>query len=160
MAYQDQFYTLGTVTVTDGSPNVTGAGTGWETALIVGGVFFVGGAAYPIASVEGETNLTLAIPYVGVDAVGIAYAIDRQRSAAMSNVAMNDRLAQIIHQITVGNVEQLNVLDFAPRQILQTNENGHLALVDLAANKALTTDADGNVVLSNLGTIGRALLAL
>ncbi|MPR62114.1 hypothetical protein D7027_09870 [Ochrobactrum intermedium] len=141
MAYQDQFYTVGTVTVTNGSTAVTGSGTGWETALIVGGVFYAGGGAYPIQSVASETELTLAIPYVGVDAAGVGYAIDRQRAAAISNIAMNDRLAQIIREISIGNIEELNALDLIANQVLTTNAAGHLS-----------QDA--------LGTLGRALLAL
>lgn len=141
MAYQDQFYTVGTVTVTGGSTTVTGTGTGWETALIVGGVFYAGGGAYPIQSVSSETELTLAIPYVGVNAAGVGYAIDRQRAAAISNIAMNDRLAQIIREISIGNIEELNALD-------------------LIANRVLTTNAAGHLSQEALGTFGRALLAL
>ncbi len=99
MAYQDQFYTTGTVTVTSGSPTVTGAGTGWQTALIQGGVLYVRGGAYPILTVDGETKITLAVPYTGTNGSGVLYAVDRQRSAATSAVAMNDRLAQIIASI-------------------------------------------------------------
>lgn len=133
MAYQDQFYTVGTVTVTAGSTAVTGTGTGWETALIVGGVFYAGGGAYPIQSVSSETELTLAIPYVGVDAAGVGYAIDRQRAAAISNIAMNDRLAQIIREISIGNIEELNALELVAGKLLATNGAGHLALEDKAA---------------------------
>ncbi|KAB2724130.1 hypothetical protein [Brucella anthropi] len=141
MAYQDQFYTVGTVTVTNGSTAVTGAGTGWETALIVGGVLYAGGGAYPIQSVSSETELTLAIPYIGDDAAGLNYAIDRQRAAAISNIAMNDRLAQIIREISIGNIEELNALE-------------------LVANKVLTTNAAGHLSQEALGTLGRAVLAL
>ncbi|UGQ24203.1 hypothetical protein [Brucella anthropi] len=133
MAYQDQFYTVGTVTVTEGSTAVTGAGTGWETALIVGGVFYAGGGAYPIQSVSSETELTLAIPYVGVDAAGFGYAIDRQRAAAISNIAMNDRLAQIIREISIGNIEDLNALDLMANQILRTDAGGVLSQSDITA---------------------------
>lgn len=133
MAYQDQFYTVGTVTVTGGSTAVTGASTGWETALIVGGVFYAGGGAYPIQSVSSETELTLAIPYVGDDAAGLDYAIDRQRAAAISNIAMNDRLAQIIREISIGNIEDLNALDLIANQVLGTDVAGHITQVPLTA---------------------------
>ncbi|QNQ62247.1 hypothetical protein IB024_00330 [Brucella sp. 6810] len=133
MAYQDQFYTAGTVTVTNGSATVTGAGTGWETALIVGGVFYAGGGAYPIQSVSGETELTLAIPYVGIDATGVGYAIDRQRAAAISNIAMNDRLAQIIREISIGNIEDLNALELIANQIIRTDASGNITQSDITA---------------------------
>jgi hypothetical protein len=160
MSYQDQFYTLGTVSVTSGYPVVTGTGTGWETALIKGGVFFAGGGAFPILSVDSETTLTLAIPYIGATTTGLTYAIDRQRSQATSAIAMNDRLAQIIYEIAIGNVEQLNALTFTARQILQTDADGRLKLVNLAANKVLATDNSGDVAPIDLGAFGRVLLAL
>lgn len=141
MAYQDQFYTTGTAKVTNGSNAVTGTGNGWATALITGGVFYAGGGAYPIATVNSETSLTLAIPYSGATAAAVAYAIDRQRASAISNIAMNDRLAQIIREITIGNVEQLNALG-------------------LVANKAISTNADGKLQLIDLGALGQILLAL
>lgn len=141
MAYQDRFYTIGDVTVENGSAVVTGTGTGWETALIDGGVIFVGGGSYPIYSVESETSLTLAYPFTDVSDADLPYAIDRQRAAATSNIQMNDRLAQIIREISIGNIEELNALTLLP-------------------DKSLSTDAQGKLQLSNLGQLGRALLAL
>ncbi|MGW6779447.1 hypothetical protein ACWF50_15595 [Brucella pseudogrignonensis] len=141
MAYQDRFYTTGAVTVQNGSAVVTGEGTGWETALIDGGVIFVGGGSYPIYSVENETSLTLAYPFTGVSGADLPYAVDRQRAAATSNIQMNDRLAQIIREISIGNIEELNALTLLP-------------------DKSLSTDGQGKLQLINLGQLGRALLAL
>lgn len=141
MAYQDRFYTTGAVTVQNGSAVVNGDGTGWETALIDGGVIFVGGGSYPIYSVESETSLTLAYPFTGESGADLPYAVDRQRAAATSNIQMNDRLAQIIREISIGNIEELNALTLLP-------------------DKSLSTDAQGKLQLSNLGQLGRALLAL
>lgn len=151
MAYQDQFYTVGTVTVTNGSTSVTGAGTGWETALIVGGVFYAGGGAYPIQSVSSETELTLAIPYTGVDAAGTVYAIDRQRAAAISNIAMNDRLAQIIREISIGNIEDLNALDSVSNLIA-------LANLSMVADKLIYGSGNGQFSLTDFSSAARALL--
>lgn len=174
MAYQDQFYTVGTVTVTNGSTSVTGAGTGWETALIAGGVFYAGGGAYPIQSVSSETELTLAIPYIGVDAAGVNYAIDRQRAAAISNIAMNDRLAQIIREISIGNIEELNAIDLIANQVLGTDAAGNLALSAFtsaarvllnlggaaAADKLPYFTGNDAAGLTPLTALGRAFLAL
>lgn len=151
MAYQDQFYTVGTVTVTNGSTAVTGSGTGWETALIAGGVFYAGGGAYPIQSVASDTEMTLAIPYVGVDAAGVGYAIDRQRAAAISNIAMNDRLAQIIREISIGNIEDLNALDLLANMIIVTDGAGHFAQV---AKTALPISAATQSALDQKVTAG------
>ncbi len=164
MAYQDQFYTVGTVTVTNGSVSVTGAGTGWETALIVGGVFYAGGGAYPIQSVSSETELTLAIPYVGDDAAGVDYAIDRQRAAAISNIAMNDRLAQIIREISIGNIEDLNALDFVANQIIRTDAAGKLSQSDITAAALVLLKLSGAPAANQMpyfnGVEGAALTSL
>lgn len=59
-----------------------------------------------------------------------------------------------------GSLGKLAALTLAARQILQTDAAGDLKQVALAANKALATDASGDVVPIDLGTLGRALLAL
>ncbi|WP_266032858.1 hypothetical protein [Brucella intermedia] len=59
-----------------------------------------------------------------------------------------------------GSLGKLAALTLAARQILQTDDNGALMAVALAANKALVTDANGDVTPIDLGTLGRALLAL
>lgn len=160
MAYQDRFYTIGDVTVENGSAVVTGTGTGWETALIDGGVIFVGGGSYPIYSVESETSLTLAYPFTGESGADLPYAVDRQRAAATSNIQMNDRLAQIIREISIGNIEELNAIDFTGNELLQTNAAGILVKVALAANKLLRTGADKSLTQSDITNAAVALLNL
>lgn len=59
-----------------------------------------------------------------------------------------------------GSLAELAALTLAARQILQTDVNGALKAVALAANKALVTDANGDIAPIDLGTLGRALLAL
>ncbi|WP_421565207.1 hypothetical protein [Ochrobactrum sp. EDr1-4] len=59
-----------------------------------------------------------------------------------------------------GSLAKLAALTLAARQILQTDENGALKAIDLTANKALVTNASKDVELVDLGTLGRALLAL
>lgn len=59
-----------------------------------------------------------------------------------------------------GSLAKLAALSLAARQILQTDETGALKALSLAANKALVTDANKDVQQIDLGTLGRALLAL
>ncbi len=164
MPYQDRFYTTGTVTVQNGSAVVTGTGTGWETALIDGGVVFVGGGSYPIYSVESETSLTLAYPFVGVSGAGLPYAIDRQRAAATSNIQMNDRLAQIIREISIGNIEQFNALTLEASKILHTNASKLLIQSDITAAALSLLNLSGTPVADRLpylnGASGAALTPL
>lgn len=79
-------YTTGTVTVTNGSPTVTGAGgTSWETRGIYGSVatgfgnWFQGpdNAWHQIRSVDSDTQITLLTNYAGGTTAGAAYTIRR-----------------------------------------------------------------------------------
>ena len=72
-------HATGTVSVTNGSPTVTGSGTLWKTRGIKGTDYFEGPDAllYEVASVDSETQVTLESNYTGGTAVGAAYAIER-----------------------------------------------------------------------------------
>nr|WP_250811688.1 pyocin knob domain-containing protein [Neorhizobium tomejilense] len=73
-------YTTGTVSVTAGSPVVTGLGTAWLTGGIVGGVFGADrsdGNPIPILSVDSDTQITLAKPWRGATAAAQPYWIIR-----------------------------------------------------------------------------------
>ncbi|MFK3663930.1 hypothetical protein ACI2JN_01550 [Ochrobactrum teleogrylli] len=59
-----------------------------------------------------------------------------------------------------GSLANLAALTLGNRQILQTNASGDLMQVALATNKVLVTDANADVAPIDLGTLGRALLAL
>ena len=66
----------GTVTVTNGNVNVTGAGTDWFGAM-QNGWGFVGpdGRVYEILTVDSADTVTLKTPYQGATAAGQAYAV-------------------------------------------------------------------------------------
>jgi MSHA biogenesis protein MshQ len=64
--------TAGTVAVTLGSTAVTGTGTAFLSAIAPGNTVQIGGGEYLVAAVPGATSLTLATPYTGATASGMA----------------------------------------------------------------------------------------
>lgn len=76
------WYRAGTVSVTNGSPTVTGAGTAY-VANVSAGEGFVGpdGRTYEIAAVVSNTVLTLASNYLSASASGQSYWIAPTQSA-------------------------------------------------------------------------------
>lgn len=70
------WYKSGTVSVTSGSPTVTGSGTSW-VANVKAGHGFIGPDrfTYEILSVDSNTQLTLAEPYASASDSGEAYKI-------------------------------------------------------------------------------------
>lgn len=63
---------------------------------------------------------------------------------------------QILQTDDTGN---LTLLALAARQILQTDQNGALKAIALAANKLINTDDNGDILLSDITTFTRSLLA-
>lgn len=71
-------YATGTVTVTNGNPNVTGVGTSWLTDHnIRSGVITIAGVAHTISAVTTDTALTLTTNYAGTTGAGRVYSILR-----------------------------------------------------------------------------------
>ncbi len=71
-------YVTGTVTATNGSPTVTGAGTAWSTRGITAyQLIVIDGAVYQICSVNSDTSITLTVNFAGATAAGKSYAIRR-----------------------------------------------------------------------------------
>lgn len=71
-------YTTGTVTATNGSPNVAGAGTAWTTSgLSPYQWILIDGAWYQICTITSNVALTLTSNFTGATAPGKAYTIRR-----------------------------------------------------------------------------------
>lgn len=70
--------TNGTISATNGSPNITGSGTTWSTSGVVAGdVIIINGVNYTISSVTNNTALVLTTNYVGSNLSGNNYFIYR-----------------------------------------------------------------------------------
>ncbi len=82
-------YRSGTVSVTKGSPVVTGVGTAFTSAGISSGIASTStdkfriydGEAYDILRVDSGTQITLKSPFLGESGAGLSYAIFRVGSA-------------------------------------------------------------------------------
>jgi hypothetical protein len=66
--------TVGTISVTTGSPAVIGTGTSFLSGVSPGNTIQIGGAEYVVAAVPGDTSLTLSTTYTGVSASGLTVA--------------------------------------------------------------------------------------
>jgi hypothetical protein len=77
-------YSAGTVTVTNGSKTVTGAGTSWSANVDAGMLFYIGGVnrVYAVEQVNSNTSLTLRDAYAGSTAAGITYSLSPLETGA------------------------------------------------------------------------------
>lgn len=70
------WYRTGTLSVTNGSTTVTGAGTGWTTTVRAGDFLFVGtNQPVEVGTVDSNTQITLAAAWGGSTGSGLSYAI-------------------------------------------------------------------------------------
>lgn len=123
-------YITGTIAVAANSTVVTGAGTAWETALIVGGVLFAGGISLPIASIDSDTKLTLAMPWPGAMASTLAYAIVRDTEYARQSVANASTLSEVLAELRAGTLFQYDASGtFAKRATYDEKPEGFSYLV-------------------------------
>ena len=93
-------YTTGQISLVNGSAMVTGVGTGWETALIIGGTIFVeaAGNPLPIAEISSDTAITAAIAWTGTTGT-YDYALVRDTAYGQQTVANAQALADYIQRL-------------------------------------------------------------
>ncbi|WLR94253.1 pyocin knob domain-containing protein [Shinella zoogloeoides] len=104
-------YTTGTITLTNGSKAVTGIGTGWQTALIAGGVIYpdASGNALPIKTVNSNTSITVDVAWKGATGT-YSYAIVRD-TAYLQQLSVNAQaLATYISRLDSASLGALAAL--------------------------------------------------
>lgn len=105
------FYSTGTIAVTNGSPTVTGTGTIWlPTNIKAGDVLFVAGAVYPVIDVDvDQVHLTLGLNYAGTTASGLSYKVAKTSSDWGTNRTLSTQTAALIEAYAAGalTLEQL-----------------------------------------------------
>jgi hypothetical protein len=148
-------YVSGTVSVTAGSAVVTGVGTGWATALLTGGMFGLdsaNGNPVPIASIDSDTQLTLAKPWRGATAATQAYWIMRDTAYGQQTVANAAALAQIINELRSAPLAALAGLTPAADKVPYFTSSGAAALTGLSEfMRTLLDDADLAAFYATLG---------
>lgn len=131
-------YKTGTSSVVQDSAVVSGVGTAWLANVSAGDSFVMAGTGvvYDIASVDGDTQLTLTVPYKGADRSG-AYAIQR------------DFTADGIPEMAQGDIETATIFTRAMRkiqsrlnQIADEAANGTPTFAATAAGIAGTSDTE------------------
>jgi hypothetical protein len=87
------WYRIGTVTVTNGSPNVVGAGTAWFlTVRQSDGFIGPDGRVYEVLNVSADGAMVLATNYLGPSASGQSYGIQPTQSRIRELVAASEQI--------------------------------------------------------------------
>ncbi|WP_421565759.1 hypothetical protein [Ochrobactrum sp. EDr1-4] len=166
-------YTSGTISLANGSTTVTGTGTLFNVAKFrEGDTLQIQNLTAVIASVNSDTSLTLTAPWSGTTLTNAVYRA-RYLPDGARVTAQATTLIELLGNGVLVNLADLGVQD---KKVPVGNASGQyelkdyvadpngslakLAALTLAANKALTTDNNGNAQQIDLGTLGRALLAL
>ncbi|TPN44469.1 hypothetical protein FJ981_28140 [Mesorhizobium sp. B1-1-4] len=142
-------YVTGTVSVANGSPNVTGVGTAWTLAAIrPGDEFKRFGRSIAILSVTDDTHLVLAEDWPDTALVGSAYRIRFQPDGSR----LTAQAAALIEALANGNLASIADLVSAANTLPYFTGAGVAALADFTtAGRALLAAADADGQLSELG---------
>ena len=159
-------YSTGTVSVTNGSPTVTGSGTTWSTNVDAGSLLNVGGNRYYVVqAVNSDTSITLTENYGGTTAAGSAYATVPLGSADFANdrARSSQHYAAVASRLISGEGRKVWISDgidpdtgYLQSQTFQDTGNHELPngaeVVGLAAvgTKCLVFTTQGLFVITNL----------
>lgn len=98
-----EFYSAGTIAVTNDSTAVVGTGTVWlPTNIKAGDTIEIAGQTKIIASVEDQTHLTLGVKYSGTTAAGLGYTVAKTSSNWGTNRSIAVDTAQLIQDLVLG----------------------------------------------------------
>ncbi|MDS1135557.1 hypothetical protein [Nitratireductor indicus] len=126
--YQSGFYNTGTASIAQGQTVVTGQGTAWLQAVRSADDFGKHvGRPIPIASVDSDTQITLAYPWPGPTQAAAPYRI----SFTPYHVAYRQALQQIGKLLASGNVSALAGLEGAAGKVPLFTGPGVLDLMNI-----------------------------
>ena len=158
----NEFYTTGTVSVANGGTVVTGAATGWTINLVTGGLFNAAGYSVPIASVDSDTQITLAYGWPGAALAGAAYHILLTPSAAAGHDHREPPVARDRHAAEPGIRPAMGVRwghggCQSGDGNLRANNADLTAATELYASKTGADGSDLAAFLAALGVSGSAV---
>ncbi len=126
--YQSGFYNTGTASIAQGQTVVTGQGTAWLQAVRSADDFGKHvGRPIPIASVDSDTQITLAYPWPGPTQAAAPYRI----SFTPYHVAYRQALQEIGKLLASGNVSALAGLEGAAGKVPLFTGPGVLDLMNI-----------------------------
>ncbi|MBN7760269.1 hypothetical protein JYP52_03915 [Nitratireductor aquibiodomus] len=157
--YEQGYYETGSASVTQGQTVVTGQGTAWSQIVRPADDFGKHvGMPVPIASVDSDTQITLAYPWPGPTQAAAPYRV----TFTPYHVAYRQALQEIGQLLSSGNVSALAGLVGASGKFPVFDGAGSMVLEDLS-NYAGTGDVkgpasatDNNVALFD-GTTGKII---
>lgn len=153
------FVTTGTIAVTNGSPIVTGTGTGWLTTSVkAGDTMMIAGVQYWVEALNVDLQeITLIVDYAGATASGLSYAIMPTSPEWVTNLTINQHLAAEILTLSGGAaiiVEAEGFADNASASATAAAASAALALIsenaaELAEANAETAETNAELAETN-----------
>ena len=161
------YYSDGTITLTNGSAVVTGSGTAWQIALIVGGVVYVQapeGNPLPIVSVDSNTQITAAIEWTGASGeYSYAIQVNNDVNQVLRNAQALSEYIQRLDNPSLGALASLTPAENTVPVFTGPETAAVLAVADFLAflgfstfMAGLRTAADQAAARSALGAVNRA----
>lgn len=160
-------YTTGTVTVTNGSPTVTGSGTSWSGNVTAGSVFTVTGSGVPyiVGSVDSNTQITLTGNYAGTTLSGQSYSLTTSftPNRKLPYMEQGDVDPATVHKRAMVALDAILGAVFSANRVLFTDGSGNMTHGSgltydgtTFAAKALSVTASLATVTGDLTVTGQA----
>lgn len=155
--YEQGYYETGTASITQGQTVVTGQGTAWSQIVRPADDFGKHvGMPIPIASVDSDTQITLAFPWPGPTQTAAPYRV----TFTPYHVAYRQALQEIGQLLSSGNVSALAGLVGGANKLPFFDGTGTMDQTGLSAfMRTLLNDADGPTAYGTLGTVPNAQIS-